>query len=275
MFHGSQRQPEIKTVEGSLMQALRRLTWWGDGCLEMSSRTDAGVSARFNLARIDIPTSVSKQAASESIVRVLNDHLPVGMVALKITKALPSCRVRDAEFRQYLYRLEVAEDWPEGAMPEAVESACSLFVGTHDFTNLSRPDDSDPIRTVDLCVPWFSDDGRPIGFIIQARSFIWNQVRRIASAISGIASGRLEITDVENALKNPDKNIDLGRAPAQGLILWHIGHPEFGGIIPECLPDSNHLSKRTGELREYRRWLAMSDYQIASILEREWLIRLN
>ena len=43
-FHGSQIQPDVGTVEGSMRDALRRLTWWSEGCLEMSSRTDAGVS---------------------------------------------------------------------------------------------------------------------------------------------------------------------------------------------------------------------------------------
>ena len=44
-FHGSQVQPGIRTVAGALMRALERLGWWRDSCLEMSSRTDAGVSA--------------------------------------------------------------------------------------------------------------------------------------------------------------------------------------------------------------------------------------
>ena len=274
-FHGSQRQPDIRTVEGSLIQALMRLTWWREDCLEMSSRTDAGVSARFNLARIDLPHSVSKQATHESIIRALNDHLPVGMVALKISNAPPNCRVRNAEFRQYLYRLEVAEDWPEEYSSETVESACTLFAGTHDFTNFSRPDGSDPVRTVDSCIPWLTEDGRTVGFVIKARSFIWNQVRRIASAISAIASGRASILEVEEALNNPTEAVDLGRAPSQGLILWHIDHPEFKSNIPDDLPDAQNLSTRPSSLREYRRWLAMSDYQMSSILEREWLIRLN
>jgi len=54
-FHGSQVQPGIRTVEGALIRALERLGWWREGCLEMSSRTDAGVSVRMNLARIDLP----------------------------------------------------------------------------------------------------------------------------------------------------------------------------------------------------------------------------
>ena len=156
--------------------------------MEMSSRTDAGVSVRMNLARIDLPSSVSANASNDSIVRALNDHLPVGAVAISANRAPQTSKVRYADSRSYLYRLEAVEEWPSEFNLEAISEACSLIEGEHDFTNLSRSDgDTDPIRTVDRCIPWTSDDGRMIGFSIQARSFIWNQVRRIASAFSGIA----------------------------------------------------------------------------------------
>ena len=86
-FHGSQIQPDVGTVEGAMRNALRRLTWWSEGCLEMSSRTDSGVSVRANLARIDLPRSVSSNTSNDSIVRALNDHLPVGAVAISANRA--------------------------------------------------------------------------------------------------------------------------------------------------------------------------------------------
>ena len=77
-FHGSQTQPGIKTVEGSLVRALERLGWWMPNCLEMSSRTDAGVSVRMNLARIDLPSEVAEPIQRTNLLRDLNDNLPVG-----------------------------------------------------------------------------------------------------------------------------------------------------------------------------------------------------
>ena len=126
-FHGSQVQPEVGTVEGSLQQALRRLTWWSDGCLEMSSRTDAGVSVRMNLARIDLPQSVSQKASEESIVRALNDHLPVGAVAISANRAPSDSKVRYAESRRYLYRLEAIEEWPFESENADISEACSII----------------------------------------------------------------------------------------------------------------------------------------------------
>ena len=275
-FHGSQIQPDVGTVEGSMRDALRRLSWWSEGCLEMSSRTDAGVSVRMNLARIDLPRSVSEKISPDSIVRALNDHLPKGAVAISANRAPHNSRVRYADLRTYLYRLETIEEWPSEYEFEALLEACSLVEGQHDFTNLSRLEsDTDPIRTVDRCIPWTSDDGRLIGFSIQAESFIWNQVRRIASAFAGIASGRISILDLESALNSPEVTVDLGRAPSEGLVLWNISHRDFDSPFSGEMPTSTTFSIRPSDPREYRRWLSLSKYEIGLVLEREWMSRLN
>ena len=275
-FHGSQIQPDVGTVEGSMRDALRRLSWWSEGCLEMSSRTDAGVSVRMNLARIDLPRSVSEKISPDSVVRALNDHLPKGAVAISANRAPHNSRVRYAYSRSYLYRLDTIEEWPSKFEYDAILEACSLVEGKHDFTNLSRLEsDKDPIRTVDRCVPWTSDDGRLIGFSIQAKSFIWNQVRRIASAFAGIASGRISILDLESALNSPEVTIDLGRAPPEGLVLWNISHKDFVSPFSGEMPISSTFSIRPSDPREYRRWVSLSKYEIGLVLEREWMSRLS
>ena len=275
-FHGSQIQPDVGTVEGSMRDALRRLSWWSEGCLEMSSRTDAGVSVRMNLARIDLPRSVSEKISPDSIVRALNDHLPKGAVAISANRAPHDSRVRYADLRSYLYRLDTIEEWPSEFEYDAILEACSLVEGQHDFTNLSRLEsDKDPIRTVDRCIPWTSDDGRLIGFSIQAKSFIWNQVRRIASAFAGIASGRISILDLESALNSPEVTVDLGRAPPEGLVLWNISHKDFDSPFSGEMPISTTFSIRPSDPREYRRWVSLSKYEIGLVLEREWMSRLS
>ncbi len=259
-----------------MRHALRRLTWWSEGCLEMSSRTDSGVSVRMNLARIDLPTSVSQKASQESIVRALNDHLPVGAVAISANRAPADSKVRYAESRRYLYRLESIEEWPFENDPDVISEACSMIEGENDFSNLSKLEEGvDPVRTVDECAPWLAEDGRVVGFSIQAKSFIWNQVRRVASAFSGIASGRIAISDLESAIICPEVEVDMGRGPAEGLVLWGISHTDFESSFSDDLPPPAEFSRRPKDSRDHRRWLAMSQYEIGALLEKEWLGRLN
>ena len=242
----------------------------------MSSRTDAGVSARMNLARIDLPKSVSQKASQDSIVRALNDHLPVGAVAISANRAPSDSKVRYAESRRYLYRLEAIEEWPFENDADVISEACSIIEGENDFTNLSKlVDGVDPVRIVEECTPWLAEDGRVIGFSIQAKSFIWNQVRRVASAFSGIASGRVSTSELESALNCPELEVDLGRGPGEGLVLWSINHSDLKSSFSKDLPSPAAFSIRPRDPRDYRRWLSMSQYEMGALLEKEWLARLN
>lgn len=274
-FHGSQIQPDVRTVEGSLVQALKRLKWWNKNCLELSSRTDSGVRVRMNLARIDLPSAVSSVIKEKSLVRALNDHLPVGMTVISASKVNQNSRVRLAYFRHYLYRLDMIEEWPENVSNSQISEVCSIFEGTHNFSNLSKfEEDKDPVRTVDECIPWIHS-GTVIGFSIKAQSFLWNQVRRIASALSGIASGRISMEELKSALCEPEKKVDFGRAISDGLILWAINHPDFLLDEDKVFPSDNLFSIRTHKTRDYRRWISLCNFEMSSLIEREWLQLIN
>ena len=275
-FHGSQIQPGIRTVEGALVRALERLGWWGDGCLEMSSRTDAGVSVRMNLARIDLPAEVAGPIEQTNLLRAMNDNLPIGMVVWAAREIPVETRIRHSTSRHYLFRTEIMHDWPPEADAEIFAEACALFEGEHDFTNMCRLEKGkDPIRTVDECVPWLASDGRVIGISVRSRAFLWNQVRRMASAISGTVSGRNTLDDIRSALDNPEDPADLGRSPSDGLVLWSIENEHSSGIADGSLPDTNWFSHPPSDTREHTRWLALARLEMATLLEREWMKRLR
>ena len=71
------------------------------------------------------------------------------------------------------------------------------------------------------------DAGRVVGFTVVADSFLWNQIRRMASALHKFVKKDIRLDDITLALDNPNEPFDLGLAPANGLILWSLGHPEF------------------------------------------------
>ncbi len=68
-FHGSQIQNDVRTVQGELIHALRRLKWWSEGCLEISSRTDAGVNVRMNLATIKLPDGMGSNVEASMLTK--------------------------------------------------------------------------------------------------------------------------------------------------------------------------------------------------------------
>ena len=270
-FHGSQIQPDVRTVQGELKQAIERLGWWHESCLEMSSRTDSGVSVRMNLATISLPTDIANVIDQSSLVSALNDHLPEDLVVWKACRVPEGTRSRIAEKRLYIYRLEMIPSWPSDVEYERFSNACNLFVGQHDFTNFCRLDSGrSPIRNIESCQPWQDSSGRIVGFSVVAESFLWNQIRRMASSLHKFAKNDIELDEIALALEKPEETLDFGLAPADGLILWSLGHRDFSHKfeIPNIIEGISIPPKGK---RAHKQWLNLAKMENSSILEREWL----
>ena len=270
-FHGSQIQPDVRTVQGELKQAIERLGWWTESCLEMSSRTDSGVSVRMNLATISLPTDIANVIDESSLVSALNDHLPEDLVVWKACRVPEGTRSRIAEKRLYIYRLEMIPSWPSDVEYERFSNACNLFVGQHDFTNSCRLDSGrSPIRNIESCQPWQDSSGRIVGFTVFAESFLWNQIRRMASSLHKFAKNDIELDEIALALEKPEETLDFGLAPADGLILWSLGHRDFSHKfeIPNIIEGISIPPKGK---RAHKQWLNLAKMENSSILEREWL----
>ncbi|MDP6885613.1 MAG: hypothetical protein QGI58_01855 [Candidatus Thalassarchaeaceae archaeon] len=273
-FHGSQIQRDVRTVQGEMTKALRQLDWWSDGCLEISSRTDAGVSVRMNLAAISLSESVLLNVGEATFVRAINDHLPVDLVVWQAQRVSGESIVRFASSRTYLYRCEMIPKWPQEFDNDLFVAACAAFVGKHDFSNFCRLEDNrSPLRTVDSVEPWRDTSGRIVGISVTAESFLWNQIRRIASAIHRVILSEISVDDIVSALANPEVPVDHGRAPADGLILWSLDHPDFSQHI-DSTPLVEGFSLPPIGSRAHRRWLNLARMENSTLLEHEW-IKLN
>jgi tRNA pseudouridine38-40 synthase len=104
---------------------------------------------------------------------------------------------------------------------EKIINASECFTGEQNFSNFAKLESfKDPIRKIDNIVFDFKDDFIVIDFF--AQTFLWNQIRRIISALIKIGNGKLEKKQIYIALENPDIKADFGLAPAEPLILKDI-----------------------------------------------------
>jgi len=55
-----------------------------------------------------------------------------------------------------------------------------------------------------------------------AQTFLWNQIRRIVSAVKKVGEGTLSLEEVRQALDHPEKKIDYQVAPSEPLILTDV-----------------------------------------------------
>jgi tRNA pseudouridine38-40 synthase len=113
-FSGSQRQvksvgptsiavsrPMLRTVQGELEKALRKLGWSGRSVV-MAGRTDTGVHATGQVAAFDLDWTHKL----EQLQKALNAGLPCDLVVRDIHEVCTDFHPRfDAVSRRYVYRL--------------------------------------------------------------------------------------------------------------------------------------------------------------------------
>lgn len=232
-FHGSQRQPGLRTVEGDILLAMGEVGIDADTArAQFASRTDAGVRVLGNVMALttdrppgEVMGGINAKTSDiwlHSYAEVEGDFNP-----------------RHALSRWYRYLLR-----DRGHDVEALSECASIFIGEHDFRNFCRPDGKGTRRAVESISVRELDD-ELILVDVTAPAFLWNMVRRLVSAMDQVGLGTITTNDVVSALEG-DGDVDLGLAPPEGLILMDTSY-EFQFRRMDDV--TRRLRERIGEKR--------------------------
>ncbi|AHF79866.1 tRNA pseudouridine(38-40) synthase TruA [Thermococcus paralvinellae] len=222
-FYGFQRQPELRTVEGEIIKVLQKLNLIESpekANFKGASRTDRGVSAFGNVVAFDTENPKLAQP------RILNHHLRdvwVLGIAQVPEDFHPRFWAKSKIYRYYLVN--------EGFDIDAMKECGRLFVGTHDFSAFAKLEKfRDPIREVTKLeiIP----KGDIIVIEIEGKSFLWEMVRRIVTALKLCGLGIIKAEDIRRML-NRKTNKRLPAAPPENLVLWEIKYDKVNFQIDE------------------------------------------
>ena len=230
MFKGSQMQPNARTVQGSFNQALS-LIHNKDISSEFASRTDSGVHAFKQVVSFKSNLKMSNKTWTES----LNYNLPNDIRVFKCNAIEYNFDVRrDAVEREYLYKI-IFGDWispieynyyehvNEKLNFDDLESVKKTFIGKHDFLSFTGrllPKNANTIREINRIDFKFSD--RVIKITIAAKSFLYQQVRRIIGSIILFMKNKIKLNNIKEALEVPTKGRYNLLASSKGLYLSNI-----------------------------------------------------
>ncbi len=220
-FSGWQYQPERRTVQNEIQDALEAITRRQTtiyGC----SRTDAGVSARGYVANFHTDSSL----APEQLRRALNYHLPQQVHVRSAEETGSEFHARfNAKSKVYEYRmvrgyspLRHARVWELRYPVDAgrVAKALRLFTGRKNFQPFCLTRDTSGICTVmrlDL-----AEANDEIRITVQGNRFLYKMVRRIVGAAAAYGAARITLADIRAALAGK-KHRPYRTAPAAGLLL--------------------------------------------------------
>jgi len=229
-FHGYARQPEVRTVQGVIEEALARIV----GPVEtfVAGRTDKGVHAEGQVVTFvtDAPSDPDR------IRRSLNRQIGPEISVLEVVGVAETFHARfSATGRSYRYRLlnreapdpflaGTAWHYPHRVDIDSMNAASAHFAGEQDFASLCRRAKGRPtIRDV-LWASW-RRDGDLVEFSVAATAFCHQMVRSMVAIVVDVGRGRIRAESVAAILEEKDRAAGRGAAPAHGLTLVEVSYP--------------------------------------------------
>ena len=227
-FHGWQKQPGPRTVQGVLEAALERVLGGGPVATAGAGRTDAGVHARGQVATFTHATPLPARA----LAPLLNRELPRDVRVTGAAEAPERFHARhSARARRYEYRLLPAPDvlrgryaWAPGRLPPlaALAATSAPLVGSHDYSAfgaVSEPAASPVCRVTDA--GWrVWEDG--VAFVVTADHFLYHMVRHLVATSLAAARTPDPAAHVAAVLASRDRRRGGRMAPPEGLSLERV-----------------------------------------------------
>ena len=225
-FHGWQVQPGLRTIQGELSAALRKLFNHEVNVIG-SGRTDAGVHAHGQVATVQTIRTIDAGA----VLLGANALLPEQIRVLRVDEAAPDFHPRrSARSKTYDYRI-----WREPVVSpfhrryvypfryrldeEAIDRGTACFLGSHDFTSFcaTATEAEDRVRTI-FEAPW--ERNNPVWiFRIRGNGCLRYMVRTIAGTLLDVGRGRIRPDDIPSIFEKRDRRLAGPSLPPCGLHL--------------------------------------------------------
>jgi tRNA pseudouridine38-40 synthase len=233
-FHGWQKQPELRTVQGVVEQAIRR-TARHQAELIGSGRTDAGVHAAGQVANFRTECAIP----AFKLRAAIGSRLPKDVSLTEATDVATEFDARiSAHSKLYRYRIHNAADRPVGRLAqrqtyhfwnpldvERMRQAASHFIGMQDFAAMASKgsERETTVRTVLRCEVerWYDE----VRVSVIGCGFLYNQVRNMVGTLIEVGRGHWEPDYVGEIMAGKDRRAAGPTAPARGLSLQWVRYP--------------------------------------------------
>ncbi len=247
-FHGWQIQPQARTVQQVLWEAVRRFDP-GAPLPQGTGRTDAGVHARAQ----GVLLRLGRTWDSFRLQAAVNAHLPEDVRVMAV-QAVPEAfwPRHHAVAKRYVYRLTEGPSqdpflrethWHvRGAAPldrERMAEASQRLLGCRDFAGFRHQDcaAASTVRTLHRIT--FVEDGPRLELHFEGDRFLMHQVRIMTGTLVDIGKGRVGLERILEPLATLDRRHAGHTAPPHGLCLEEVWYqPQWGVGDPSPWSDT-------------------------------------
>ena len=230
-FAGWAAQPGMRTVEGTLSEALR-IVLRQPVKLGVAGRTDAGVHASGQVVSFEAETELEPSVLAYKTTAILPQDLALRRCV--VTDEGFDAR-KDAKSRSYEYRIVNAPVRSPLRRRRAIyvarkldfdllQKTADLVRGTHDFRAFT------PAKTYHVRFQRVVTDsvweqsGELLVYTVTADSFLYGMVRTLVGTMLEVADGRREMSSFERLLAGGERSEAGPALSSRGLTLVGVGY---------------------------------------------------
>ena len=244
-FHGWARQDGLRTVQGTVEQALGTVLRLPERpAVTCAGRTDTGVHARGQVVHVWLP----EETVARDLLRRLNGVLPQDVAVTAVAPAAPGFDARfSALSRRYVYRLC---DDPVGWDPltrtevlrvlrpldvERMAEAAKSLLGEHDFAAFCRKrEGASTVRTL-LDFSWRRTAPGRVESTVVADAFCHSMVRALVGSMIAVGDGRRDTSWPATVLAGRVRDSAVTVVPPHGLTLEEVRYPADDELAARAL----------------------------------------
>lgn len=228
-YHGWQRQPNSRTIQGLFEEALFKITQKKIP-IAGAGRTDAGVHAKGQIANFKANINMK----DDDLVRALNALIPDDVKVISLQKVQMNFHARkmalsktyqyrilnSARISPFLVRYVLHCSYPLDVTK--MEEAAALFIREADFTAFSSNRFLKPLRKVMRSE--IHKAGNEIIYTVEANGFLRYMVRTIVGTILEVGKGKMPPGEIEDIFLKKKRSLAGPTAPAKGLCLIKVNY---------------------------------------------------
>ena len=219
--HGFQIQPDVETIFSLLQKALLKSGFLNDKDekVDYAGRTDHGVNAISQIIAINLNESFD--AVPDRFLHRINSYLPDTIRCWSYAIVPLDFHPRfDAIDRTYHYIYTKRNN--EILNIQLMEKAVNHLIGSHNFINFAKKNeniDNYEREIKELLIEPYKEQ---IVFTLKAKSFLWQQCRRIVAHLIQIGKEQVSIDFTNKLLLNQNPITKPTPLPPENLILSDI-----------------------------------------------------
>ncbi len=235
-FSGWQVQPNVRTVQGELQEALSKVCGM-EIKVDGTSRTDAGVHAFGQRATFSGDFGIPINKIPYAVNNILSTPGKDGDIRVLEAKSVPEgFHARfDSQGKKYRYRIFNGEGMPvflrnyryhvrKDLDIKKMQDAAKYMVGIHDFACFQAAGGNPgktTVRTI-YSLEILEENDSNIVIEVSGNGFLYNMVRIITGTLVDVGMGKFEPEKISGIIESKDRRNAGHTAPPQGLYLMEV-----------------------------------------------------